>query len=393
MVAGVAGGLSLRLHIDVTIVRVVLVLIALSGFGVAIYVLAWLLVPLEGDPVSIAARAAEDRRGIALAVASLPLLAIVLFVSSVVGIGYLSSAAWPLVLSGAGLILIYRNADESEQARLRHAVEPFVQLRSGPGRPRRLFAARVALGTALLLFGLWLVAVSRERAATLRPLEGAFIMLAAIVVLFGPWWLKLARDLVSERQARVRAEERADMAARVHDSVLQTLALIQRSANQPQQVAQLARAQERELRSWLFAGGSPGSVEGGPQTLAAGVARIESEVEAAHDVTVDAVTVGDLPLTDDLRALLAAGREATLNAAKWSGASSVQLYVEVEPRRVSMYVRDRGTGFDPAAVPADRGGIAESIVGRMARHGGTATIRSEPGEGTEVELVLPVARA
>jgi signal transduction histidine kinase len=215
-------------------------------------------------------------------------------------------------------------------------------------------------------------------------------MIAGTVVLLGPWWLRLALDLLHERQARIRAEERADMAARVHDSVLQTLAMIQRSADQPQEVAKLARAQERELRSWLFEGRAPGSFGAeGAATLSAGVEQIEREVEAAHGVAVDAVTVGDAPLDEELRALLAAGKEATVNAAKWSGASSVSIYVEVEPKRVSMFVRDRGAGFDSEAVADDRKGIAESIRGRMQRHGGTAVIRSVPGEGTEVELSLP----
>ena len=180
------------------------------------------------------------------------------------------------------------------------------------------------------------------------------------------------------------------MAARVHDSVLQTLALIQRSAHQPQEVAKLARAQERELRSWLFEGRAPGSFGAeGPATLAAGVEQIEREVEAAHGVAVDAVTVGDAPLDDELRALLAAGREATVNAAKWSGAPSVSIYTELETKRVAMFIRDRGTGFDTEAIADDRRGIAESIRGRMQRHGGTAVIRSVPGDGTEVELSVP----
>jgi signal transduction histidine kinase len=207
------------------------------------------------------------------------------------------------------------------------------------------------------------------------------------VVLLGPWWLRIARDLAVERQARVRAEERADIAARVHDSVLQTLALIQRRADQPQQVVALARAQERELRSWLFDGRAPGSVGGG--TLADGVRLIQQEVEAQHGVAVEAVTVGDCPLDDNLAALLGAAREATVNAVKWSGAPVVSLFAEVEPTAVSVFVRDRGRGFDPAAVPADRKGLAESVHARMIRRGGSATVRSAPGEGTEVSLTMP----
>jgi signal transduction histidine kinase len=212
-------------------------------------------------------------------------------------------------------------------------------------------------------------------------------VIAGIAVMLGPWWLGIARDLVAERRARIRAEERADMAARVHDSVLQTLAMIQRRADQPQQVIQLARAQERELRAWLFDGRAPGSLD--EMTLAAGVRQIQQEVEAQHGVSVEAVTVGDCELDDDLAALLAAAREATVNAAKWSGADVVSVFAEVEPASVAVYVRDRGKGFDPAAVPEDRKGLAESVHARMARRGGSATVRSTPGQGTEVSLTMP----
>jgi signal transduction histidine kinase len=181
------------------------------------------------------------------------------------------------------------------------------------------------------------------------------------------------------------------MAARVHDSVLQTLALIQRRAAEPAQVIQLARAQERELRSWLFDGRAPGSIDGQGMTLAAGVRLIQQEVEAQHGVSVEAVTVGDCELDDALGALLAAGREATVNAVKWSGAPVVSLFAEVESAEVSLFVRDRGRGFDPAAVPDDRKGLAESIHARMARRGGAVTVRSVRGEGTEVSLTMPRA--
>jgi len=118
---------------------------------------------------------------------------------------------------------------------------------------------------------------------------------------------------------------------------------------------------------------------------------IQQEVEAQHGIAVEAVTVGDCPLDDDLAALLAAAKEATVNAAKWSGAKVVSLFAEVEPGEVSMFVRDRGRGFDPETVPGDRKGLAESVHARMTRHGGSAAIRSTPGEGTEVSLTMPRA--
>jgi signal transduction histidine kinase len=207
------------------------------------------------------------------------------------------------------------------------------------------------------------------------------------VLALGPWWLRIARDLALERQAKARAEERVDIAARVHDSVLQTLALIQRRADDPQKVIQLARLQERELRSWLFEGRSPDDAE--ELTIGDGVRQIQQDVESRYGVPVEAVTVGDCDLDDNLSALLAAAREATVNAAKWSGASVISLFTEVEPGEVSVVVRDRGKGFDPEAVPEDRKGLAESVRGRMTRRGGTATVISAPGEGTKITLKMP----
>jgi signal transduction histidine kinase len=257
------------------------------------------------------------------------------------------------------------------------------------GGPRSRWIVRVLIAGVLLVVGLYMLLNGHERFALLRPLIGIVVLVSGIAMAFGPWWLRIAKNLVDERQARIRAEERAEMASRVHDSVLQTLALIQRRATDPHQVTQLARAQERELRSWLFDGKAPGSTEGQAVTVADGVRLIQQEVEAQHGMSVDAVTVGDCELDDDLRGLLAAAREATVNAAKWSGADVVSLFAEVEPDSVSLFVRDRGRGFDPEAVPADRKGLTESIHARMARRGGSASVRSVLGEGTEVSLSMP----
>jgi signal transduction histidine kinase len=249
-------------------------------------------------------------------------------------------------------------------------------------------AIRLTIAGVLLIAGVAWLFSAHKSLALLRPLGGVALVIAAIVLSLGPWWLRIARDLVLERQARVRAEERADIAARVHDSVLQTLALIQRRADDPQKVIQLARLQERELRSWLFEGRAPNEVDS-DLTFAAGVRQIQQDVEATYGVPVEAVTVGDCELDDNLNALLAAAREATVNAAKWSGASVISMFAEVEPADVSLVVRDRGQGFDPAAVPADRKGLAESIHGRMTRRGGTATVSTAQGEGTKVTLKMP----
>ena len=217
-------------------------------------------------------------------------------------------------------------------------------------------------------------------------------MIAGIVLVLGPWWLRIARDLVLERQARIRTQERVEMASRIHDSVLQTLALIQRRADDPQKVVQLARLQERELRSWLFEGRGLNEADE-DMTVAAGVRQIQQDVESRYGVPVEAVTVGDCTLDENLNALLAAAREATVNAAKWSGASVISLFAEVEPDSVSLVVRDRGKGFDPSAVPEDRKGLAESVHGRMTRRGGTAVVTSAEGEGTKVSLKMPRSAA
>jgi signal transduction histidine kinase len=293
---------------------------------------------------------------------------------------------WPQVVSAALLVLIWRNASPGEQAALGRVVAPLGGL--GPGANRRATMLRMGLACALFVAGIGSMLSAHESLSVLQPLGGFVLILGALVLLLGPWWLRIARDLMLERQARARAEERADMAARVHDSVLQTLALIQRRADDPAQVTRLARAQERELRSWLFEGRAPGSM---PEvtSLAAGVRQIQQDAEARHGVPVEVVTVGDCPLDDDLGALLEAAREAVVNAAKWSQAGVISLYAEVTAEDVEVVVRDRGRGFDPAAVPGDRKGVAESIHGRMSRHGGTVAVQTAIGEGTKVSLKMP----
>lgn len=189
--------------------------------------------------------------------------------------------------------------------------------------------------------------------------------------------------LAVERAERIRSQERAETAAHLHDSVLQTLALIQRRSGDPAEVTALARRSERELRGWLA-----GGVAAAGQHLAPALKAAAAEVEAAHHVAVDVVTVGDAALDEDLAALVSAAREAMVNAAKHAGVDRIALYAEADPRRAEVFVRDRGRGFDPAGVADDRRGIAESIVGRVRRHGGEATVQSTPGEGTEVRLAI-----
>jgi signal transduction histidine kinase len=388
VLAGVCGGISAATGIDVTLVRIGFVLLSLgSGIGVLVYALAWLFIPIGGESTNIFSRAVTDRRGIRLVVAILPALILVQIVAAGLHLGFLGSLGWPLFLAAGAAVLINRNASDNERVWIHDDLVPM--LRSDGRQGRGTLVVRISLGVLLGVGGVLVLIEGHPSEAALRPVGGALLVIASIIVVFGPWWLSLVRDLMSERQARAMAEERARMAAHVHDSVLQTLALIQRSADDPQHVVQLARAQERELRAWLFEGRPPGAIAAGATMLAEGISALQHQVEADHGITVQVVVVGDCPLTDSLRALLDASREATVNAAKWSGASEVSLYAEVEPDAVMLFVRDRGQGFDPDAVSDDRQGIARSIRARMAHFGGSVTIRSSPGHGAEVELAMP----
>ena len=209
---------------------------------------------------------------------------------------------------------------------------------------------------------------------------------AGLGLILGPWMVRLGRQLTEERRRRIRSEERAEVAAHLHDSVLQTLALIQRSSD-PVEMGILARGQERELRAWLY--GRTGAGSNGGDQLSVALDEAAGRIERIHRVPVEVVTVGDCPLDHSLRGLVEAAAEAMSNAARHSGAGVVSVYAEVGPEDVRLYVRDQGSGFDLATIPAGRRGIAESIEGRMHRHGGTATIATEQGEGTEVFLSMP----
>jgi signal transduction histidine kinase/phage shock protein PspC (stress-responsive transcriptional regulator) len=392
LAGGIVAGLAARTGRGdrVTAFRVVLVFITLlsGGWTIPVYLLGWLLIPAADTGESIGGRARHDTRGIALALGLASLLAVVLMLIGTVNTGPIESWGWNQLISAACLPLIWRNASPGEQETMRRLVEPLGGVSAaGAATSKRITVLRIVIGVALLGGGLGWLLTARESLALLRPLGGVVAVAAGLVLLLGPWWFRIARDLVLERQARARAEERAEVAARVHDSVLQTLALIQRRSDDPAAVIALARAQERELRSWLFEGRAPGSAVS--STLAGGIREIQQDAEGRHGVPVEVVTVGDCPLSPDVEALLAAAREAVVNAAKWSGAPVISVFAEVCAERVEIVVRDRGKGFDPAAVPADRKGLAESVHGRMARHGGTAAVQTAPGEGTKVTLTIP----
>lgn len=246
------------------------------------------------------------------------------------------------------------------------------------------FAVGLLVGAALLI--LWANGLL-EAAATVAL--AALVVATALILISAPFWLALIRRLGRERVARARADERADVAAHLHDSVLQTLALIQKRADDPEQVALLARRQERELRDWL-ADTEPNRPD---ERLADALRAAAAEIEDSHGAPIEAVVVGDAALDERLEALVAASREALTNSAKFaSKGGPVRLYAEIENGSARVFIDDRGPGFDPEAIPNDRHGVRESIIGRMERYGGRAEIRSEPGDGTEVELTMRARR-
>ena len=340
---GVAAGIANALAVDPTLIRLTLALLVLAdGAGVAAYAGAWLALPAEEGP-------APSRRR-RLAGYALLALAGVLVLR---GLGLSDELIWPLALGAAALGLI----------------------RSHRGRH---VAAGVVLGlVALIAFVDW----NAGDAGGGPGLDSSAVAVALLLVL-GPWAWRLALERDAERTARIRQEERADLAARVHDSVLQTLALVQREAADPRRVATLARRQERELRAWLYP--DPAAA---PSGLGAALDAAATEVEELHEVRVEVVRTGDVPLDERVEALALAAREAMANAAKHSGADEVSAFVDVAADEIAVYVRDRGAGFDPDAVPSGSHGISESIRARMARAGGSAAISSGP-DGTEVELRL-----
>jgi signal transduction histidine kinase len=273
----------------------------------------------------------------------------------------------PLMVVAAGLAVIWRQLDAD-----RTLARPQVRwVLAGGG-------VLAAGGVVLLL------ATTGQLANARNGFAATLVILLGVGLATAPLWRRLLDSRAAERAARVRSEERAAVAAHLHDSVLQTLALIQRHADEPQAVSRLARSQERELRAWLY---EPAVATGG--TWAGLVAELVADVEADHALTVDPVVVGDAPVDEALAALGAATREALVNVGKHAGVTSADLYTEVTPERVAVFVRDRGKGFDPETVPADRRGLRDSVTGRLDRLGGTAVVRSASGEGTEVELVLP----
>jgi signal transduction histidine kinase/phage shock protein PspC (stress-responsive transcriptional regulator) len=396
VIGGVAAGLARHLGVPVLWMRVGFVVgAALGGVGIAMYAALWLVLPTdshfeEGAPGLESAtrggrRPGRIRRlgdvGPAIALAALGLGAVFLL-EAVLGRGLVF---WPLFLGLVGIALLWRQADEAQRERWLDSTGRIDPVRAVLGRGGWAAYARLAAGiglivTAFVVFALRGGSLEMARDVTIA----ALLTVVGLAIVVGPWIYRLASDLTAERAERVRTQERADLAAHLHDSVLQTLALIQKNAQDAAIVARLARSQERDLRSWLYAG------EAADESTVAGALRgLAAAAEDSHGVSVDVVNVGDCPLVEGLRAVVNASREAVTNAAKHAGTGQIDVYAEVSPAAVDVFVRDRGRGFDTESVPEDRHGLRHSIIDRMERHGGTATVLSTPGEGTEVRLHLP----
>ncbi|ADP79928.1 putative signal transduction histidine kinase [Pseudofrankia inefficax] len=370
---GLAGGVitGIALHTGLrrrTVTLLFLVLAASGGLGVALYATYWIVLPTpEGARRSRLPRPVE-----AVLLGVVVLGAIALLASRIAG----GSLFVPTLLACLGGATIWRQAAGPDRERWLRAS------RSTFGAPTtdRMGRLRLLLGAALVVAGGVLV-LHRANVNTLRDgLWATGVTAVGLALLGGPWWIRLTSQLGAERAERIRGQERADLAAHLHDSVLQTLALIQRNADSPREVTRLARGQERELRGLLY-----GTRAAGGQ-LDTELRTAAAEVEDAYAVKIDIVVVGDLALDDALAAACAAAREAMVNAARHSGATDISLYAEVEADAVSVFVRDRGVGFEPGAVAEDRQGVRGSIIGRVERNGGTVSIRSSPGGGTEVAI-------
>ncbi|MGM7423213.1 PspC domain-containing protein [Cellulosimicrobium sp. CpK407] len=415
-VAGVCAGLAAHLGVSVGVVRLVMALLGLAGgAGVALYVFWWLTVP-SGDP----AAARDEQRPASLSrlaprlqgsVRRLPVRDVAIGVVLLGGAALLVAlrtgvdveVSWviPVLIALAGAALAWSQLDAVERGRL--------LTRAGGRTPAGVL--RIAGGVVLVLVGIVLLVGQDARPTQIvRAAVAAVAVLAGVAIVLAPWWLKLVRELGDERAARAREAERADIAAHLHDSVLQTLALIRARSSDADTVARLARAQERELREWLYDDRpSPGT------SLAAELRGLVAEVEDGRvgrraepigapvgaaggstgetdpgPVVVDVVVVGDCTPTQETAALLQATREALVNAVAHGG-PPYSVYLEVSDAAVEVFVRDRGDGFDMEDVAPDRFGVRESILGRVQRRGGKAEIISRPGWGTEVRLRVPRA--
>ncbi len=382
LVSGVCAAVARHLRLDPLIVRGVFVALAFVGFGVLIYALLWVYLPqgdaVRDEPAGTATRggksgatATAGSSGLSLdALRDKPSLAILLIgvggalLLTQIGPFGQVQVLWPLIIVGVGLALIWRQVDDRDLL------------------SRRSLRWRLAAGALVAVFGLVAVLTTLNLLeVTWQSFVSTLLILGVVGLATAPWWRRLVAERGNERRARIRVEERAEVAAHLHDSVLQTLALIQRHAESPRDVSRLARGQERELRSWLY--GHPGE---DTASFGGALERAVADIEGSYDVRVQSVVVGDAPTDERLAAVVQASHEAMRNAARHARVEDVSLYAEIEAEGVTVFVRDRGIGFDQDGIAEDRRGVRHSIVERMARHGGSARITSTPGSGTEVEL-------
>lgn len=390
VVAGVASGIAAHLHASKFAVRLTfLILASFSGLGAMLYAAFWAVLPHPpGAP--------GTRRNVGQLVSFIALgLGMMIAVqSSDVAKGARSLGGWLVALVAIGAGVIWHNADAKSRQRWSGAMPRAPWLGLVMQSDRQAYLLRFLGGGTLIIGGIIGVVgivysttgiTGTSLTSLLLGLVFALIALAGVSLAMAPVLWRTFAQLRTEREARIREQERAELAAMIHDQVLHTLALIQRNAEDVKSVMRLARGQERSLRNWLY-----GSTASPSERLSAGLEQAAAEVEDTYGITVETVMVGDHQMDDRVAALVAAAREAMVNAAKHAKVSSVSLYSEVEEHTISVFVRDRGVGFDQSTVADDRLGVRGSIIGRMRRHGGRAEIRSQVGDGTEVRLTMPV---
>jgi signal transduction histidine kinase len=397
VVAGVAAGLAEHLRVQPLMVRVLFIaLMVVYGLGAILYVAFWAVLrvkpQLPTDPPPTRRVNALQRFGlVALA------LGVIILQSQLQIIDIDPAVLVLLVIITLGAGIIWQQSDPQRRLRAKGTppastggdLAPPIRLDEAEAPPdRRWFLVRVIGGGLLMVIGIigilgFVAPGDQNLTATLTAMAFSLLALAGLVVAMAPVLWRIVGQLGEERVARIREQERAEVAAVVHDQVLHTLALIQRHAADSGSVLRLARGQERSLRAWLYKpAGSPS------ERLAAALEEVAAEVEDAYGITVETVVVGDAEHDYRVAALVAATREALVNAARHAKVSTVSLYAEVESDALTVFVRDRGSGFNLSDVDDDRHGVRGSIIGRMERHGGTAEIRSAPGEGTEVRLQI-----
>jgi signal transduction histidine kinase len=384
ILTGVAGAMGRAARLDPILVRVAFVVLAFAGgAGAALYGIAYAF-STEGEA---GASYLPPREGFRPIVAVTSIMLGLLLLLRAIGLWLGDAIVWPVALSALGAILVWGRPQGGATSPLHRVAERVARDPVDVAFGSRMGLGRVLGGVVLTLVGMIALIAENAKLGTLRSaIVPDLVVVSGLAVVMGPWLWRLGRQLSEERRTRIRSEERSEMAAHLHDSVLQTLALIQRSSS-PTEMATLARTQERELRDWLF-----GHQDAAERTLAAAIEETAGRVEEAHQVRIEVVTVGEAPFEERLTPLIHSCAEALTNAAKHSQSRDISVFAEVEAEQVSVFIRDKGSGFDVDAIPSDRRGIAESIVGRMTRAGGEARITSSIGEGTEIMLTIPARR-